>query len=282
MDIRTILAPVDRSTAARAAVREAAAVANKFDAALVLLHVAEPRSSGGYEGGDAPGEEEAYDLEELLILARKEAPAARSEAVIVRGDVAESIGRLCIERKADLIVMPTRGQGSYRRYLIGSNAAKVLHDARCPVLTAAHVEHPEDACYPYRRIACLLDLMDDGTKTLRYAQQLAAAFGATVGVIHLAPDFQVVEPDLQNEFARDLKSSVRLRLEQLLEQEGIDAQITVRTGAIEAALAPLLTEGRYDLLILNRGAFAGDDAARVLDAGAYAAIRCSPCPVLSV
>jgi hypothetical protein len=41
---------------------------------------------------------------------------------------------------ADLIMMPTYGMGSFRRHLIGSVTAKVLHDVACPVWTAAHVE----------------------------------------------------------------------------------------------------------------------------------------------
>ena len=37
----------------------------------------------------------------------------------------------------DLIMMPTHGLGLFRSLLVGSATAKVLHDAQCPVWTAA-------------------------------------------------------------------------------------------------------------------------------------------------
>ena len=36
--------------------------------------------------------------------------------------------------------MPTHGYGPFRRFILGSNTAKVLHDADCPVWTGVHVE----------------------------------------------------------------------------------------------------------------------------------------------
>jgi hypothetical protein len=38
----------------------------------------------------------------------------------------------------DLVMMPTHGVGTFRSFLVGSVTAKVLHDANCPVWTAAH------------------------------------------------------------------------------------------------------------------------------------------------
>ena len=38
--------------------------------------------------------------------------------------------------------MPTHGFGPLRRFLLGSVAAKVLHDAQCPVWTSVHTDAP--------------------------------------------------------------------------------------------------------------------------------------------
>ena len=40
----------------------------------------------------------------------------------------------------DLIMMPTHGYGPFRRFLLGSVTAKILHDATCPVWTSTHLE----------------------------------------------------------------------------------------------------------------------------------------------
>ena len=45
------------------------------------------------------------------------------------GEVSEQIRRVCEDGEIDLIVMPTSGRGAYRRFLLGSNTAKVLHDS---------------------------------------------------------------------------------------------------------------------------------------------------------
>jgi nucleotide-binding universal stress UspA family protein len=282
MRISTILAPVDFSRSARLGIREAAAIANKFEATLLLLHAAVAAPAGDYQGGETPGVEDAYDAEGLAQLAEREAPAAKSQLMVVHGDLGESVRRVCDERNVDLVVMSTRGEGTYRQFLLGSNTAKVLHDVKCPVLTGAHLEHPAEACYPYRRIACLVDLKDDGREALRYAGEFADSVGADLTVVHIAPDFRVMGAGLHREFMQTLQSSARLRLEQLIEDEKVSAEIRVETGALEEVLPVSLREGDFDLLVLDRNSDAGPDAGGGLSASAYAAIRCSPRPVLSV
>ena len=279
--ISTILAPVDLSRNAELGVREAAAIAERFRSRLVLLHATDPPSAEEYEGEEAAGEREAYDLEQLTHLAENEAPAAESELATVVGGVSEAVQKACLEREVDLIVMPTRGQGSYRHFLLGSNTAKVLHDSTCPVLTGAHLEHPADACYPYRRIACLLDLKPESARVLHYARELAEAFGAELGVIYVAPDFPAAGMRLPEDFSQTLSSSARLQVEKLVGQEGVEAEVHVKTGPLEEALTSVLTKGKFDLLVLGRRT-GGEDEAPGLNAAAYDAIRSSPCPVWSL
>jgi len=60
--------------------------------------------------------------------------------VLLKGDPAECIVRVAQENAVDLIVMPTHAHGRFRRFLLGSVTAKVLHDTDCPVLTGVHHE----------------------------------------------------------------------------------------------------------------------------------------------
>jgi nucleotide-binding universal stress UspA family protein len=272
---------VDFSNRARLSLREAAAIASKFNADLIVLHVFESVPSTGYQGGEAPGLEEAYAAEDLAHLVAQEAPEARSEVMVVLGELGESVRRICEERAVDLVVMPTRGAGTYRQYLLGSNTAKVLHDVACPVLTGAHLEHPADACYPYKGIACLLDLKDGDRQVLRYARCLSMVFDAALQLVHIAPDFHLMGTGMYQEFLQTLEGSTRLRLERLAAQEGVEAEICIRTGDLEEALPRLLRERDIDLLLMNRGSRETSESGG-LSASAYAAIRCSPCPVFSV
>src|ERR1700719_3484879 len=53
----------------------------------------------------------------------------RTESLVLYGEAAHRIVECAAERHADLIMLPTRGLGMYRRLIIGSNVDKVLHDA---------------------------------------------------------------------------------------------------------------------------------------------------------
>ena len=60
--------------------------------------------------------------------------------VIAEGEPAREIIRYAHENEVSLIMMPSHGFGPFRRFMIGSTTAKVLHDAHIPVWTDAHVE----------------------------------------------------------------------------------------------------------------------------------------------
>src|ERR1035438_1854787 len=59
---------------------------------------------------------------------------------VVEGDPAGQIVDYARDHDIGLIVMATHGYGPFRRFLLGSVTAKVLHDAGCPVWTGPHLE----------------------------------------------------------------------------------------------------------------------------------------------
>ena len=70
-------------------------------------------------------------------------PAGTVERVIEHGDAGEALCRVAAERSVDLIVVGSRGQGLFRRALLGSVSTHVVNHAPCPVMvvrrgTAAH------------------------------------------------------------------------------------------------------------------------------------------------
>jgi nucleotide-binding universal stress UspA family protein len=275
--VKTILVPVDSSNQSRFAVREAASIADRFGAQLLLLHVV-PKSESGFaqfRGQESLGEREAYAAAELSQVAARDAPESACEEIVVPGDVGETIRRLVEERDVDLIVMPTSGEGPFRPSLIGSNAAKILHDVTCPVLTGAHAEQAPDACFPYYRVGCLLDLREGSEQVLQDAFDFARAYRADLTVIHITPPFQV-DDEPGTGFAVSVQRSARRRLHELMERVNVEAVCIVETGDLIAKAAELVADKKLDLLVIGRGA--GDD----FHSDAYDLIRSSHCPVLSV
>jgi nucleotide-binding universal stress UspA family protein len=228
-----------------------------------------------FRGQESLGEREAYAAAELSQVAAREAPESACEEIVLSGDVGAAVRRLVQERSVDLVIMPTSGEGPFRPHLIGSNTAKVLHDATCPVLTGAHAEEAPDACFPYYRIGCLLDLREGSGKVLQDAFDFARAYRADLTVIHVTPPFQV-DDEPSADFALAVKRSARRRLQELMQQVNVEAVLVVESGDLIAKAAELVGDKKLDLLVIVRGA---GDAFR---SDAYDLIRSSHCPVLSV
>jgi universal stress protein A len=138
---KIILVPVDFSDAALGALENAADLATRFGAALLLVHVVPALP-------DLPArvsifKEDEYDrrlhdeaLQRVAALASSYQSAGlsvRSE-VGVADDVGMEIVRLAEAQKADLIVVASHGAGGWKDLLLGSVAEKVLRLAPVPVL----------------------------------------------------------------------------------------------------------------------------------------------------
>jgi nucleotide-binding universal stress UspA family protein len=87
----------------------------------------------------------------LSEFACTEFPRMRIECAVEIGDVTGEIVDYAARARADLIAMPSHGAGSFRRMLLGSTTAKVLHDAEIPVWTAPHAPEPSHLPHPKPR-----------------------------------------------------------------------------------------------------------------------------------
>src|SRR5271157_5848950 len=168
LGISRILVPVDFSDRSMGMLPYAKAIAAKYDAELILLHV-EKDQELAKAGVDRP---------QKLKVRR----------VLYDGDPAEVIVEFAKSEKIDLIAMPTHGYGVFRRFLIGSVTAKVLHDATCPVLTGVHMEdQPAAKLAKFSDILCAIDLGPQSPEALKWASQFATDFDAQLDVVHAVP-----------------------------------------------------------------------------------------------
>ena len=134
--ISTVAVGTDGSATAEEAVREAAEVARRFGAKLVLLSAFE-------DSGRPPGDGRDVELQWAVstsarvrsILERAEAELAESglecETRVDEGDPADVLVRLAGECDADLLVIGNRGM---QRRVLGSVPNTVTHKAPCSVL----------------------------------------------------------------------------------------------------------------------------------------------------
>jgi nucleotide-binding universal stress UspA family protein len=284
-----ILAPVDFSERCFGAMSYADALGAHFHCEVILLHVLEPlRYDEATMELGAPVLEklarkrQAEASKELETCQQREFRAARIRRVLLEGDPAGKIVEFADSERVDLITLPTHGFGPFRRFILGSVAAKVLHDADCPVWTGVHIEEAR-AVEPigFRRVLCAVDLGPESRKTICWAAKFAREFEARLTVLHALPAVEVAAGEyFDANLGRELEEGARSELRKHLTELKADAAVAVVHGDAPKAVARAAAEGAADVLVIGRGSAAGTFGR--LRTNAYAIIRESPCPVVSV
>src|SRR5579871_3178222 len=192
MKLRRILFPVDFSHRASKAAVYVDAMASHFGAEVILLHVLQPLAYNA-PLADSPG---SHWEEFGQIFSSHHHQIKR---LTEHGEPAHVIIDCAKSHNVDLIMMPTQGLGAYRRLIIGSNTAKVLHDADCPVWTGVHIEDAPPREEPtFRRVLCALDIQHGSQKVLRWAAEFAASFKAELSVVHVTADSAGARAELES------------------------------------------------------------------------------------
>jgi nucleotide-binding universal stress UspA family protein len=277
-----LLLPVDFSDRAYGSARYARTLARRFGSAITLIHVLPPPhyEFGALEiGGPMLSELYATRASHLRVrldnFLRDELHDVTPQRIVLEGDPARRIVEYAHDHAFDLIVMPTHGYGRFRRFILGSITAKVLHDSDVPVWTGVHMEEaPRHSDLAFEHVVCALDLGAHSSAVLAWACRFREAYGARFTIVHAtAPlDPELVRP----EFDREAREEV----ETLLERFSAQANIIVEAGDPATVICDALRDAKAGILIIGRSASEG--VLGRLRAQAYAIIRQSPCPVISI
>ena len=281
-----ILFPVEFSQRDEAAATFVLSMAQRYRSRVVLLDVLQPPPP--IYAGMGTVYPEAFDFEgatedlkiDLGKFAEAQLPKIDVECVVEIGDPARTISQFACSNGVDLIAMPTHGYGAFRRALLGSVTAKVLHDSVLPVWTSAHAPEPSHRAHPKpRRILCAIDLKPESRHTLEVAIALATDAGATLEVAYVPAD--TVSPDAAEQRLQAILIEAA-RADKVEVQETPHLAQRPEGGGSDVAegLRDLAVRNRADLVVIGRGAIR--TGLGRLYAHSYDIIRESPCPVLSV
>jgi nucleotide-binding universal stress UspA family protein len=284
-----ILFPIDFSERSRAAAPFVLSMAQRHDAKVVALHALQPPPP--LYAGVNTVYPEVYDFEELSAdlratlekFAEAELPKVDVMCVVEMGDPAAVIMEYAENERIGLIMMPTHGYGAFRRALLGSVTAKVLHDAKVPVWTAAHAPEPSHRAHPKPRyILCALDLKPESRHTLEFAIEIAAETDASVELFHVAPEGEIGPIQAESRIHELLVEAARSKLVKIQEAAGAtDVEMVLAGGSVADMVRDVAIKKRADLVVIGRGCVQKGLGGR-LRANAYAILREAPCPVLSV
>jgi nucleotide-binding universal stress UspA family protein len=287
-DLAKILFPVDFSTRSPQAACYAGMLACRFGSEIIMLHVVSlpEYPIAGMDPGAVLFKPAELNLDEargrLDAFMQDEFRGLRVRRLVMEGDPATRIVEEAASQKADLILMPTHGYGRFRRFILGSVTAKVLHDADCPVFTGSHLD--EEAHVPeglFQNILCAIDLGPQSRKVIEWGAGVARGLNARLQVVHALP-----APDagqaryFDQDWRIAISSSARERIESALSEAGAQAEIVLDNGDVKNVVRNAAQAAGADLVVIGRHASAG--ILGRLREHAYAIVRESPCPVVSV
>lgn len=292
---KTILFPTDFSEASAAMAGYARSISQRFAASITVLHAFDlvrdynfalpPDTSNITEGIEIPYTPALEGLrkesqERLEEFARNQFPNIQHVVRIQDGDPATVIECVTNRETPDLIMMATKGHGRFRRMLVGSLTAKVLHDLACPLFTSAH--EPNRSALPrepaFSSIVCAVDLNQEASEILKAAALFSKTYGAKLCLVHIGSTTSG-----QNEERRPAEL-VSEAFQKVLDAEdpGISmrAQVCVLNAGIVDGVRKVALQENADLVVVGRGHERGNFSR--IWSHLYSIIRESPCPVLSV
>lgn len=269
--IKRILFPVDFSDSCLSAARYVEAMAGRFEAELMLLHVVEP---GEHNLAEELLPQRQADLDAYL---KDELKYFTTHRVCVTGeDPAAEIIAIAREWRPDLVMLPTHGLGAFRRHTVGSVTARLLKELDCPVWTSVHNETvvPLENIH-CRMVLCGIDLSERSEYVLEWAAALATENDADLAIVHAMKPIRqpVLAVGIQEELTGSAEADARRAIEHLRLTAGLRAPVFLEEGDTATVVAAIEREFGADVLVIGRHERGPEDA--------FSIIRESPCPVIS-
>ncbi|HLJ45099.1 MAG TPA: universal stress protein [Bryobacteraceae bacterium] len=293
LNCQNILFPVDFSDRCLSAAPRVRSLAEQFQSRITLLHVISLPPAWAESGipfgiPDSAMYAPTVDIAAMTadreqMLAALAAEQFRGMAVTLRVDVGDAphiIGEHAEKMKPVLIMLPTHGYGRFRRFLVGSVTAKVLHDVTSPVWTDVHTQGQPEAKGHIRNIVCAVDLDERNVRVIRWASDLAAATSAELTVAHVVSAPESYHNDNFTPFRQFLLDTAAQQLQKLMDHAAVQAKTLMEGGKIAPTIHRVADSLHADVVVIGRGCL--PNALGRLRTHAYSIIRESPCPVISV
>jgi nucleotide-binding universal stress UspA family protein len=290
LNVRKILLPLIFTDANKHVAQQAAWLARRFQAEVILVHVVSSFSYplGLLESGheittrDSQADVVLHAQKALDHALQKEFDGIVVTRLLIRGDAAREIVKTARDRNVDLIVMSTHGHGSFYRFILGSVTAKVLYEAPCPIWTGAHLEEPSGSAFTIRNILCSVGMTPHSKHTAQLAAKMAATVDAKLTLFHVTPNVEFFGPGgTYVDFAlkEKLVRFAAQEISRLQKDVGSNAEVIIDSGDIAPTLNRAVEQTNADILIVGhftQRSHLGDNG------NGYSMIRASNIPVLSV
>jgi nucleotide-binding universal stress UspA family protein len=217
-----ILLPTDGSEDAIRAAEAASDLARRRGAELHVVHVWHDVRGFAHDFVKRELRRQGQEILDEQVERIRASGGEVTKAYLRKGRTSNVVIALCKEIDAGLLIVGSRGLGTVRRILMGSQSEEIVHHAQVPVLVLTGAAD----YWPPTRIVIGEDFSDDARK----AGELAAGIGKLYGVkgllVYSHPDLPEVPPGETRSTVQNLVN-MRERDREMLEE---------RAGALEEIL----------------------------------------------
>lgn len=294
-NITTVLAPTDFSPASHKALRYAAALATRSGATLHIVHVSEIDYA---IPGPALLAQDPFtsDTENGRALKQQvEAQIGSCLSPIFHGRTGRAFDQICRsarELKADLVVMATHGRTGLKRFVLGSNAERVVQHSSAPVLIVRESEREFLSDGQQLQVNTILiptDFSDSAREALNYALHFARRFGSRLVLFHSfnVPQFVATDQYGPHRFGcepEELQAAAEGQMRELVDRVdfgGVQFETLIQPGRAAEAICAYAERQKIDLIITSTHGRTGLMHV-LIGSVAEHIVRYARCPVLVV
>lgn len=273
--MKRLLLPLDGSSSAERILAPAIAIAKKFKAEVVLVHLLEKQAPRTIHGEAHLHEAEAA-REYLLALAASELFRDVKVSIHVHQesveDLAQGIVSHAQELSTDLVLLTVHGITGFTGRFHGNIAQHTLFQGDAPVLFSK-AEGALEKKTDFKRVLLPLDGDPEHEIVLPLVKDWARAYGAEVHLLRvvgtpmtlkeenrlsslLSPRAAAEVSEIEAREARDYLE----RVGATLKAEGIEVKVAVEKGGVVSKIRSYLRGHQIDLLMLGSHANFGTEA----------------------
>lgn len=240
--MKTILVPVDFSTNSRKALRYALLLAGKMKYRISLIHVF--IDSIGIIANNSEKIRWDFAENELKKLAEniKTKTKVKCSSLLVRGVSANKIVEITEKKKAELIVMGTKGASGIKKIIIGSAASQIVKESKIPVLVV-----PEKTALKkiIRTIVFATDYHDSDLKAIKFLSVLAKTFSSKLTMVH------VMDGELNNYSEQQLIDWFSSKVTKTINYSAINFRLVKSKKNIGEALQSFIKRSKADIIAVS-------------------------------
>jgi nucleotide-binding universal stress UspA family protein len=220
------------------------------------------------------GEQSLASLERELSSEKVRVETVLCEGTNPAGMILEEVR----EKRTDLLVIGTRGHKGLARFVLGSTAEKLIHQARCPILAVGPSVPAPKLPINFERIVYATDFSPEAAKACVFALSFAQDFGAHLYLCHVLPEdnHPMNDQDLNDRFVSALRNLVPD-----VAREWCEPECVLEHGVAADGILLLAQRVKADLIVLGtRKTSHWFDNFKT--GVAFQVISSSHCPVLTI